>query len=239
MNNVPKKVQFAGRTLARSQALQLMFQAESRNMQVCDVLATNYLLSEGPLDDFGKRLALGADELRDKLDALISRVITNWNLNRLLSVDRNILRLALYEMIKVDDVDIAVTINESVNLAKAYGTDESSHFVNGVLGQVARMMENGHDVLEDVSTSDESVSMSSDRDSSDAQNTVEDHVSTPTTEDVPAEDADSDVACAYDANASHKTQLTDTDITSDSDVRACVRSAVDEFLSHKDNVLKL
>lgn len=239
MNNVPKKVQFAGRTLARSQALQLMFQAESRNMQVCDVLATNYLLSEGPLDDFGKRLALGTDELRDKLDALISRVITNWNLNRLLSVDRNILRLALYEMIKVDDVDIAVTINESVNLAKAYGTDESSHFVNGVLGQVARMMENGHDVLEDVSTSDEFVSMSSDRDSSADQNTVDDHVSTPTTEDVPAEDADSDAACAHDANASHKTQLTDTDITSDSDVRACVRSAVDEFLSHKDNVLKL
>lgn len=239
MNNVPKKVQFAGRTLARSQALQLMFQAESRNMQVCDVLATNYLLSEGPLDDFGKRLALGADELRDKLDALISRVITNWNLNRLLSVDRNILRLALYEMIKVDDVDIAVTINESVNLAKAYGTDESSHFVNGVLGQVARMMENGHDVLEDVSTSDESVSMSSDMDSSADQNTVEDHVSTPTTEDVPAEDADGDAACAHDANVSHKTQLTDTDITSDSDVRACVRSAVDEFLSHKDNVLKL
>ena len=208
-------------------------------MQVCDVLATNYLLSEGPLDDFGKRLALGADELRDKLDALISRVITNWNLNRLLSVDRNILRLALYEMIKVDDVDIAVTINESVNLAKAYGTDESSHFVNGVLGQVARMMENGHDVLEDVSTSDESVSMSSDMDSSAAQNTVDDPVSTPTTEDVPAEDADSDVACAHDTSASHKTQLTDTDITSDSDVRACVRSAVDEFLSHKDNVLKL
>lgn len=239
MNNVPKKVQFAGRTLARSQALQLMFQAESRNMQVCDVLATNYLLSEGPLDDFGKRLALGADELRDKLDALISRVITNWNLNRLLSVDRNILRLALYEMIKVDDVDIAVTINESVNLAKAYGTDESSHFVNGVLGQVARMMENGRDVLEDVSTSDESVSMSSDRDSSAAQNTADDHVSAPTTEDVPAEDADSDAACAHDANVSHKAQLTDTDITSDSDVRACVRSAVDEFLSHKDNVLKL
>lgn len=236
---MPKKVQFAGRTLARSQALQLMFQAESRNMQVCDVLATNYLLSEGPLDDFGKRLALGADELRDKLDALISRVITNWNLNRLLSVDRNILRLALYEMIKVDDVDIAVTINESVNLAKAYGTDESSHFVNGVLGQVARMMENGHDVLEDVSTSDESVSMSSDMDSSAAQNTVDDPVSTPTTEGVPAEDADSVVACAHDTNASHKTQLTDTDITSDSDVRACVRSAVDEFLSHKDNVLKL
>lgn len=239
MNNVPKKVQFAGRTLARSQALQLMFQAESRNMQVCDVLATNYLLSEGPLDDFGKRLALGTDELRDKLDALISRVITNWNLNRLLSVDRNILRLALYEMIKVDDVDIAVTINESVNLAKAYGTDESSHFVNGVLGQVARMMENGRDVLEDVSTSDESVSMSSDRDSSAAQNTVDDHVSTPTTEDVPSEDADSDAACAHDANASHKTQFADDDITSDSDVRACVRSAVDEFLSHKDNVLKL
>ena len=236
---MPKKVQFAGRTLARSQALQLIFQAESRNMQVCDVLATNYLLSEGPLDDFGKRLALGADELRDKLDALISRVITNWNLNRLLSVDRNILRLALYEMIKVDDVDIAVTINESVNLAKAYGTDESSHFVNGVLGQVARMMENGRDVLEDVSTSDESVSMSSDRDSSAAQNTADDHVSAPTTEDVPAEDADSDAACAHDANVSHKAQLADTDITSDSDVRACVRSAVDEFLSHKDNVLRL
>lgn len=235
---MPKKVQFAGRTLARSQALQLMFQAESRNMQVCDVLATNYLLSEGPLDDFGKRLALGADELRDKLDMLISRVITNWNLNRLLSVDRNILRLALYEMIKVDDVDIAVTINESVNLAKAYSTDESSHFVNGVLGQVARMIENGRDVLEDVFVPDEPVSMASDEHVSDTHRAPENHGGTQTIEDVLAEDVDT-AACTHDTSVSNKTQLTDGDITSDSDIRACVRSAVDEFLSHKDNVLKL
>ena len=63
------------------------------------------------------------------------------------AVDRNLVRLALYEMLKVDEVDTAVAIDECVELAKAYGTDESSRFVNGLLGKVARRMAAGEDVV--------------------------------------------------------------------------------------------
>ena len=63
------------------------------------------------------------------------------------SVDRNLLRLALYEMLEVDEVAIAVTIDESVELAKSFGSDESPKFINGVLGRVASKMDKGEDVL--------------------------------------------------------------------------------------------
>lgn len=63
------------------------------------------------------------------------------------AVDRNLLRLALYEMLQVEAVDVAVAIDECVDLAKAYGTDESSRFVNGLLGKVARRLEEGEDVV--------------------------------------------------------------------------------------------
>ena len=67
--------------------------------------------------------------------------------NGVVAADRNLLRLALYEMLYVDEVDIAVTIDECVELAKAYGTDESSRFVNGILGRVTDDLEAGVDVL--------------------------------------------------------------------------------------------
>lgn len=141
-----KEIRFIGRTRARSHALQLLFQAESRSMRVADIINAHYLITEGPLEEFARTLALGADAVRDKLDALIADTATNWNVTRLLSVDRNIIRLALFEMLHVDDVDVAVTINEFVILAKAYGTDDSAAFVNGVLGQVARRLSAGEDI---------------------------------------------------------------------------------------------
>ena len=140
-------IHFGGRTLARSQALQLLFQAEANDRAVIEVLDGDYALSEGPLDDYARQLALGADESRPDLDAIISMRATGWKLSRLNSVDRNLLRLALYEMLSVDEVDVPVTIDECVELAKAYGTDESSRFVNGVLGRVADDIEAGRDVV--------------------------------------------------------------------------------------------
>lgn len=65
------------------------------------------------------------------------------------AVDRNLLRLALFEILEMDAVDTAVAIDECVDLAKAYGTDESSRFVNGLLGKVARRLEAGEDVVGD------------------------------------------------------------------------------------------
>ncbi len=136
------KNHFFGRTRARSQALQLLFQAEATERSVQEVLDDAYALSDDePLDDFGRLLALGADEHRQEADSIIGRSSTNWTVERMPSVDRNLLRLAVYEMLYVDEVATAVTIDESVELAKAYGTDESSRFVNGLLGRVAQEIE--------------------------------------------------------------------------------------------------
>lgn len=138
---------FGGRTLARSQALQLLFQAEANARTVEEVLEGDFALSQGPLDEYGRSLALGADAARHDLDAVISHRSTSWSLSRMNAVDRNLLRLALYEMLDVDEVDIPITIDECVELAKAYGTDESSRFVNGLLGRVADDLEAGRDVV--------------------------------------------------------------------------------------------
>lgn len=140
-------IHFGGRSLARSQALQLLFQAEANLRSVEEVLAGEYALSEGPLDEYARTLALGADARRHDLDAIISQRSTRWALGRMNAVDRNLLRLALYEMLDVDEVDVAVTIDECVELAKAYGTDESSRFVNGLLGRVADDLDAGADVV--------------------------------------------------------------------------------------------
>ena len=139
---------FGGRTLARSQALQLLFQAEANSRPVLAVLDGDYALSEGPLDDYARRLATGVDESRPELDAVISDRSTSWSITRMNGVDRNLLRIALYEMLHVDEVAVAVSIDECVELAKAYGTDESARFVNGLLGRVADDLEAGVDVVE-------------------------------------------------------------------------------------------
>lgn len=138
-----------GRTLARCQALQLMFQAEASGRSVADVLAGDYVLSEGPLDEYGEQVARGCDEHKAELDRVLSGAAHNWSLSRMSATDRNLLRIALYETLFVDEVDRAVAIDECVELAKAFGSsDESSRFVNGVLGRIAKDLDEGIDVIE-------------------------------------------------------------------------------------------
>lgn len=138
--------QFFGRRLARSQALQLLFQAEATGRSVEDVLKGDYVLSQGPLDDYGRELAVGADGMRPVLDQIIIDSSKNWAIGRMPATDRNLLRIALFEMLREDEVAIAVTIDETVELAKYFGTDQSSKFVNGLLGHVANELEAGKDV---------------------------------------------------------------------------------------------
>ena len=144
--------------MARSQALQLLFQAQATGRLVSDVLAGEFVTSadpsegdlivtDGQVDPYARELALGADAMLHELDAVLEAASDNWGVSRMPAVDRNLLRLALYEMLRVDEVDTAVAIDECVELAKAYGTDESSRFVNGLLGKVARRMEAGEDVV--------------------------------------------------------------------------------------------
>ena len=135
--------EFSGRTLSRSQALQILFQADATGRTVDEVLAGDYAITQGPLDEYAESLARGCGSLVPRLDDIIAASSQNWSMGRMPSVDRSLLRLATYEMLAEDDVATAVAISESVDLAKAYGTDESPKFVNGVLGGIARRIDAG------------------------------------------------------------------------------------------------
>lgn len=136
---------FFGRTRARSQALQLLFQAEATNRTVTEVLGGDYTLSDGPLDEYAQELAVGTDAIRDNLDSIIASYAKDWALDRMPSVDRNLLRISLYEILEVPEVDTAVAINEVVDLARAYCGADSPRFINGVLGCIVDNLEAGKD----------------------------------------------------------------------------------------------
>lgn len=85
---------------------------------------------------FSDPLIRGALDKRDELDAVIVKHAKNWALDRIAAVDRNILRLAIYEMLFREDIPPVVTINEAVDIAKRYSTEDSGRFVNGILDKV-------------------------------------------------------------------------------------------------------
>jgi N utilization substance protein B len=85
---------------------------------------------------FAEPLIRGVIEHRDEIDALIKKYLRNWDFNRLAVVDRNVMRLAVYEMLHREDIPPVVSINEAVDIAKKYSTADSGKFVNGVLDRI-------------------------------------------------------------------------------------------------------
>ncbi|HEY8528290.1 MAG TPA: transcription antitermination factor NusB [Paenibacillaceae bacterium] len=92
----------------------------------------------GEIEGFARELVEGVARHREEIDRLLQSYLTGWQLDRLSRVDRQILRLAAYELLYRDDVPPKVAINEAIELAKHFGTEESGRFVNGVLGRLMR-----------------------------------------------------------------------------------------------------
>ena len=128
------------RTKARECALQALYQLDTSGGSTSDVLAGLWAHFE-PVDDdtkaFAEQLVRGARGEQATIDELIQRTSTNWKLERMARVDRNILRLAVFEILKRADVPVKVTLNEAIELSKKYGSEESSAFVNGILDRIA------------------------------------------------------------------------------------------------------
>ncbi|MBN2248374.1 MAG: transcription antitermination factor NusB [Coriobacteriia bacterium] len=128
------------RTRARRQALQILYQREITGQNVRSILDTHtYNDEDGEPSQYSRELALGTETNQDAIDAEIEMTSQHWSLMRMPFVDRNILRLAVYEIVYEDGMPASVAINEAVELAKAYGGDDSPKFVNGVLGKIAEM----------------------------------------------------------------------------------------------------
>jgi len=126
------------RTRARHQALQILYQCEMTGQSVAAVLESRtYSIEDGEPSEYCRALVLGAATHQEMIDATIEATSEHWSLMRMPFVDRNILRLAVFEIMFETDVPHSVVINEAVEMAKIYGGDDSSKFVNGVLGKIA------------------------------------------------------------------------------------------------------
>lgn len=128
----------SARSKARKRALDLIFAAEAQGLSADDLLSEQLDAGEGPANEYTLVLVRGVHEHRARLDELISSYAEGWSLERLPAVDRNVLRIGIFEVLYVDDVPDAVAVSEAVNMARDLSTDESPGFVNGVLGHVAR-----------------------------------------------------------------------------------------------------
>ncbi len=130
------------RRRARALALQALYEVDSVGHEVEGVLT--HLLAEGGLSEenanFTRELVSGVIQNREKIDLNIQSLAPAWPLEQIPAVDRNILRLAIFEILLDNKVPVKVAINEAVELAKTFGSDNSSKFVNGVLGSVSALV---------------------------------------------------------------------------------------------------
>lgn len=133
----------AARNKARKRAFQILFEAEQRGVAPKTAMADWIRLArtddrQPPVTDYTMQLVEGFEAHAERIDELLSSYSVGWSLDRMPVVDRNVLRLGTYELLWEDDVPDAVVLDEAVQLAKEFSTDESPSFVNGLL---ARLME--------------------------------------------------------------------------------------------------
>jgi transcription antitermination factor NusB len=126
------------RTQARELALQTLYQLDLRGTEVLDEV--DALLNQGSADPevlaFARELLFGCWEHRALIDEKIEEVARNWQLKRMAAVDRNVLRLATFELLFREDIPPLVTINEAIEIAKKFSTKNSGPFVNGILDNI-------------------------------------------------------------------------------------------------------
>ncbi len=129
------------RRLARTLALQALYEADTTGHDPQDALERLLVEADAVQEsaDFARELVTGAVEQRQQLDEVIARVAPAWPLEQMAAIDRNILRLAILEILLNNRTPVKAAINEAVELAKTFGSDNSAKFVNGVLGSVSSM----------------------------------------------------------------------------------------------------
>jgi N utilization substance protein B len=123
---------------ARELAFILTFEKTFTDAPISDILENADEARAVKANAFALSLVAGVDENIASIDELISKHSLKWNKERISRVALSIMRLAVYEMLYVDDIPVSVSINEAVELAKKYGGDEDPAFINGVLGGIAR-----------------------------------------------------------------------------------------------------
>ena len=125
------------RTKYRKRALDILFESELQGLPVGGTLADRLEVNDPPVHPYTVQLVEGVAAHAERIDALIAANAKGWTLDRMPTVDRNLLRIATYEITEVEDVPAAVAIAEAVELAKDLSTEDSAGFINGVLSAIA------------------------------------------------------------------------------------------------------
>jgi N utilization substance protein B len=126
----------AARSKARKRALDILFESELRGLPTLELLSERQSTGEVPVQPYAAELVRGVATHSERIDELISWNLVDWTMERLPAVDRNILRIGVYELLWADGVPDGVAISESVALAQDLSTDNSPSFVNGVLARI-------------------------------------------------------------------------------------------------------
>ena len=131
----------SARSKARKQALDLLYETDIRGTNLVETLIARDIPAEGPdarpIRDYTRELVNGVSDNRRKIDELITIYAQGWDMDRLPAVDRNVLRIGIYEILWQEDVPDAVAIDEALALAKELSTEESSGYIHGVLGRIS------------------------------------------------------------------------------------------------------
>jgi N utilization substance protein B len=135
----------SSRSKARKQTIDLLYEADIRGASAADLLTLRDVVEEGPdarpIREYTKLLVDGVVVNKRKIDELITTYAQGWDMDRLPAVDRNILRLGIYEIVWSADLDDGIAIDEALKLAKDLSTDESAAYIHGVLGKISMIKE--------------------------------------------------------------------------------------------------
>jgi N utilization substance protein B len=131
----------SARSKARKQALDLLYETDIRGTNLVETLQARDIPAQGPdarpIREYTRELVNGVSDNRRKIDELITTYAQGWDMDRLPAVDRNILRLGIYEILWSTSVPTSVAIDEALDLAKELSSDDSAKYIHGVLGRIA------------------------------------------------------------------------------------------------------
>ncbi|MBE4910448.1 transcription antitermination factor NusB [Bacillus luteolus] len=123
------------RRTARERALQALFQIDLSDNDPREVI-TNVLMEGEESDPFLEQLVLGVVENKEEIDTILRANLEKWTLERVANVDRSLLRMAIFEMKYIEEIPVNVSMDEAIELAKTFGDDSSSRFINSILSKV-------------------------------------------------------------------------------------------------------
>ena len=130
----------SARSKARKQTLDFLYESDIRSSDLLELLSTRDIVENGddtrPIRDYTRLLIEGIHQNKRKIYELISTYSQGWDMDRLAAVDRNILRLAIFEILWAEEIDDAIAIDEALILAQSLSTDDSAAFIHGVLARI-------------------------------------------------------------------------------------------------------